>query len=597
MAGRQTLQSKPNGTNQTPPIEAPVQPALLCPGQSTPPEVQCPDLTNEQWKDKFQLIQKQLEESERQRQHQLTLELEQQAKVAAITVIAAATGRQTTEVELTLTAQSSRFRDFAEAIRVTTEMLAPQNPPDNLLSADMSTPKPAARGSNSDDSSMQALSSIHSRVCDISGTGLGNQLSPSTRGLTSAILPNSSTDPYTGPKSGLGSTTPMSLRECYNLAMEQESLNSGENSFRYSVQIDRPFTWVDVSVDPKYPCAGWSPEAYTFWKENAEKRKSQGATQKFLMFIHMNMLDTISTMLRIQPEMLMSFSDDRLIRELDSKFNIAQETNLLLMTFSMPARPSNLSSWELHLPTLSWGNYVTKWLKELRKQAEGGKDLEKYDLTDVFIQSIQEFKLLHDHAKNLKKLPVKELIASCTDYLQEQVISEKKSSDARKQTGMQTSEAENKKEGHIKEKESNKGFSATSGAMTAKQARAFMTEAAKIAQQPPPTPSQSRGPTSQPTLPPFVISFNKLSFFDVGCEGCGKWYKNQVDKKYPYPCHGKCQYEGHPSYNAQLHSKKWKYPGYCCSWRGMDDKNIPPAILSRLQKYSSGQKRDRSHQQ
>jgi hypothetical protein len=303
-------------------------------------------------------------------------------------------------------------------------------------------------------------------------------------------------------------------------------------------------------------------------------------------------------MLRIQPDSLLSHSDEELTTRLDQKFNIAQETNLLLIKFSMPKRPPSLSTWELHLPTQEWGAYVTKWLKELRKQQEGGKNLEKYDLTDVFTQSIQEFKLLHDHAKNLKKLPVKELIANCTDYLQEQTVSEQKSKDARTQVGQ--SIPEKGKEGLSestpkKEKEQHKGFTATTGPMTAKQARAFITEAAKLAA--PANATTGNANQGQAKLPPFVAVFTKLSFFDVGCEGCGKWYKKQPEAKYPYPCQGKCQYEGHPAYNKFFQNgTKWKYPGYCCTWKGMDDKDIPPIILARLQKYSHGQKRDRNSQ-
>jgi hypothetical protein len=403
--------------------------------------------------------------------------------------------------------------------------------------------------------------------------------------------------PGSAPKLG----SQKSLRECYNSVLSEESLGTGENAAKYTVQIDRPLVWVDVTTDPKYPCSGWSVEAYTAWKEHCEKRKTQGANQRFVLFINLNMLDTVCTMLRLDPDFLLSLSDEDLILRLDKKFNIAQETNLLLTKFEMPKRPSTLSAWELHLPTQTWGSYVTKWLKELRKQKEGGKDMDKYDLTDVFTTSIVDFKLLYDHAKNLKKLPVKELIASCTDYLQEQIISEQKSKDARTQVGMNTS-ASNKEDtteaGHKREKDTGKIFTHSSGAMTAKQARAFMTEAAKLAAPQYPTAGGAAAAPHKTQQPPFLTAFTKLSFFDVGCEGCGKWYKNQPGSKYPYPCHGRCQYEGHPAYNRQLQNGvKWKFPGFCCTWKGMQDKDIPPMILTRLQKYSLAQKRDRGSQQ
>jgi hypothetical protein len=311
----------------------------------------------------------------------------------------------------------------------------------------------------------------------------------------------------------------------------------------------------------------------------------------------MNMLDTICTMCRLTPEFLLSLTDEDLTQILDKKFNIAQETNLLLIKFTMPKRPASLSTWELHLPSQDWGTYVTRWLKELRKQTEGGKDLDKYDLTDVFIQSIQDFKLLYDHAKNLKKLPVRELMASCTDYLQEQIMTEQKTKDARKQSG-EFVPKEEIVEGASKKK-SQDNLTPANGTLTAKQARAFLTEAAKLAT---PPPTSQKGSAAQVThgqhkIPPFVTVFIKLGFFDVGCEGCGKWYKNQPETKYQYPCHGKCQYEGHPAYNKYYQNgTKWKYPGYCCTWKGMEDKDIPPTILARLQKYSHGQKRDRTPQ-
>lgn len=211
----------------------------------------------------------------------------------------------------------------------------------------------------------------------------------------------------------------MSLRECYAKTLNDETLiQGGENQLQFSTPLDRPVIWLDSSPDPKYLSAGWSVEAYTNWKEAAEKRKAQGAKSRFITYISINMIDVICTMTRTAPSALLKLSDEALTLKLDLKFNIAQETNLLLMKFLMPTRPTSLSAWELHLPILEWGKYVTKWLKELRGQQDSGKDLEKYDLSDVFTQSICEFKLLYDHARVLTKLEVRDLIASCSDYLQ-----------------------------------------------------------------------------------------------------------------------------------------------------------------------------------
>ena len=364
--------------------------------------------------------------------------------------------------------------------------------------------------------------------------------------------------------------------------------------------------WVDISADPKCTCAGWDVTAYTTWKQHAEKRKAQGAPQRFITYIHIDMLDLICTMLRTAPSNIMSMSDEMLLYTLDKKFNIAQETNLLLMKFRMPERPKALPLWELHLPTTEWNNYVTRWIKELRNQQEAGKDLDKYDLSEVFAQSVPEFKLVFDHARVLTKLPVRELIASCSDFLQENVISEKKSSNARQQEskikgavqgeGGAAAEPPAKKETALKS-----SLTAGNGAFTNKQARAFFTEAAKVMKQQGPPPGGKGGSATAGAAPQFsgplpkefLVAFIKLSFFDVGCEGCGKWYKNAPDRKFPNPCSGRCQYEGHPHQNLKYKDGvKWKYPGFCCSWKGMQDKDIPAATLARLQKYSA-QKRER----
>ena len=132
------------------------------------------------------------------------------------------------------------------------------------------------------------------------------------------------------------------------------------------------------------------------------------------------------------------------------------------------------------------------------------------------------------------------------------------------------------------------------GQMSLRQARAFLTsETSKSAATKPHT---FTGPNGAGGLKPpkeFLIAFTKLSFFDIGCEGCGTWYKNAPDKKFPNPCMGKCQYEGHPALNLKYKEGiKWKHPGFCCSWKGMLDKDIPAVTLARLQKYQT-QKRER----
>ncbi len=394
---------------------------------------------------------------------------------------------------------------------------------------------------------------------------------------------------------------PLSLREIYAKTLHEESLYGGENGMRFSVQIDRPVMWVDSSPDPKYICAGWSPIAYTTWKEHAEKRKAQGAPQKFVTYITLTMLDMVCTMTRSMPSQLLSLTDEALTLKLDTKFNIAQETNLLLMKFVMPTRPTALPIWELHLPTAEWSNYVSKWLKELRSQEEAGKDLEKYELSEVFTQGLTDFKLIYDHSRVLTKLPVRDLIASCSDYLQEQVISEQKSANARKQQGLEVTKR--LPQGHALpgKKEETKGLTTGFGTLTMKQARAFMTEASILAKTPqtPLTPRAGGGAakTPNPPGPPapreFLVSFTRLPFHDLHCDGCGKSYRNAPEKKFPSPCTGKCQYEGHPVQNSRYQQGvKWKYPGFCCSWKGMQDKDIPQTTLARLQKYAA-QKRER----
>ena len=185
------------------------------------------------------------------------------------------------------------------------------------------------------------------------------------------------------------------------------------------------------------------------------------------------------------------------------------------------------------------------------------------------------------------------------------MISERKSANARQQQGLTKevipnekgtasgSEATGKRD--IKEFNLRGALTTGNGAFTSKQARAFFTEAAKLVKPTPHTGGRG-GPAplfSGPTPKEFLVAFVKLSFFDIGCEGCGKWYRNAPDRKFPYPCAGRCQYEGHPVQNTKYKDgAKWKFPGFCCSWKGMEDKDIPAATLARLQKYSA-QKRER----
>ena len=226
--------------------------------------------------------------------------------------------------------------------------------------------------------------------------------------------------------------------------------------------------------------------------------------------------------------------------------------------------------------------------------------MEKYELSDVFTQSVENFKLIFDHSRVLTKLQVRDLIASCCDFLQEQVISEQKSANARKQQGIEVP-TRNSSQGHapLVKKEENRGFTPSQGAMTIKQARAFMTEAAStIARQP--LATQTGGGTAKvfhpqgPTGPrEFLVAFIKHPSYDINCEGCGKWYKNAPGNRFPNPCSGKCQYEGHPLLNQKYQQGvKWKHPGYCCSWKGVSNNDIPPSTLARLQKYVA-QKRER----
>lgn len=165
------------------------------------------------------------------------------------------------------------------------------------------------------------------------------------------------------------------------------------------------------------------------------------------------------------------------------------------------------------------------------------------------------------------------------------MISEQKSFSARKQQGLGSTKQQPPDTApkiDVKQQHPRNAFSYGQGLMTPR-ARAFLTEQAK---------PKFQGPTNV-ARPDFLAEFTKLSFYDISCEGCGKWYKNCPDKKFPYPCMGKCQYEGHPSLNRSYKTgSKWKYPGWCCTWKGVSDKDIPQETLARLQKYQA-QKRDR----
>ena len=375
------------------------------------------------------------------------------------------------------------------------------------------------------------------------------------------------------------------LRQRYAQALMEESIQSSNSGFSYSVQLDRPYQWEDTSADPKYPCVGYVQSAYIFWKNHCQKRRAQGAQQKYINFISFAIVKMICSTLRVVPQTdIFKWSDEELLQRLDNKFHIAQEANLLTKKFEVPPRPAKLASYELHIPHDEFHTYATSWLKELTINQERHKDLNKYDLSDVFIQSLQDCKILYDHARVLTKLSVEDLIASCSDYLQLQVLNESKTAALRKQLGS-ASDAGDKKGGKDKD-DLTKG----NGALTFKQARALLTEASKL------TGGGIAGggiSKTSPTDPPFgLMAFTRLKDQTVGCEGCGKWYQNFPEKRFPNPCSGKCQYTGHPSMNKKYQEGiKWKHPGFCCSWRNIPDKDIPEATLQRLKKYQESRQK------
>ena len=540
------------------------------------------------------------------------------AKAVALEAIAAATGQAIANIEPILTEQLQRFRGFADAVRATADLIrvrmteALLRPATTYVAAQREvaiehSPAPLLqRGANT-----EMPSSILQDQTNFSGYDSPVQFSAQLQeAQPRGTLPNigfnhlgfnpSGRPPIPKPQK---TEKPLSLRDIYAQTIHEESSLIGDNGMRLTVQIDRPVMWVDVSLDPKYLCAGWSVTAYTNWKEHAEKRKAQGARQKFVTYITLPMLDMLCAMTRSTAEHIVSLSDEALTLKLDLKFNIAQETNLLLMKFAMPARPANLHAWELHLPTTEWNQYVSRWLKELRNQQEAGKNLEIYNLSDVFSQSVQSFKLLYDHSRVITRLEVRDLIASCSDHLQEQVLIEQRSVNARKQQGLEvgTKTQTPAQEQAPANKNDRRAFTPGNGPMTIKQARAFMTEASALMKQPPPAQGGGGAARSGPFQGPLtgavprdgMVAFHKLPIFTVGCEGCGKWYQNFPDRKYPYACSGRCQYEGHPALNTKYQQGvKWKHPGFCLTWKGVQDKDIPAATLARLQTYSAA-KRDR----
>ena len=280
--------------------------------------------------------------------------------------------------------------------------------------------------------------------------------------------------------------------------------------------------------------------------------------------------------------------DDQLINLLDIKFQIAQESNLLTKRFKMPPRPASLAAYELHIPLDEFHVYATEWLAELEVNLERHKNLDIYNLSDVFIQSLEEYKTIYDYSKVLSKLSVEDLIASCSEYLEEQVLNESKSATARKQH--LAGKADTVPDAKPPKTEFPKlDLTSGRGALTMKQAKAFFTEMTKA----------MGGGDKKITLPiavssdfpRFLIVHVRHPTTDVQCQACGKWYKSNPGRTFPYPCHGTCQYTGHPSLNKKYQEGvKWKYTGYCCSWKGIEDKDIPAHILTRLQKYASERK-------
>ena len=373
------------------------------------------------------------------------------------------------------------------------------------------------------------------------------------------------------------------LKEIYQRALLDESQNA---DVKYSLQLDRPIQWEATSTDPKYPCVGYVQTAYIFWRNHCQKRRAQGAPQKYITFISFDIVSMIVSTLRIVPaSKIISMSDEELLDRLDKKFQIAQESNLLMKKFAVPKRPTKLASYELHIPQDEFHIYATEWLAELRVNQARHKDLDKYNLSDVFIQSLHNCRMLYDHARVLSKLSVEDLIASCSEFMGEQVVNERRTEIARRQLATTPMEVEpnSANEQQTRSKQDNQTISKNT--FVPRNSKVFFTAGTK------PPGQQEKKANFTATLK-YLVAFVKLPFFDVSCEGCGKSYKANPGRTFPYPCHGACQYTGHPSMNTRYQEgSKWKHSGLCCSWKGMEDSEIPPQILARLKKYSDIRKK------
>jgi hypothetical protein len=472
------------------------------------------------------------------------------AKKMVIESISVVTGKTNDEVKSVLDIQESRFREFTEAVRMTVEQL-------NSKDVCVAAPVPTTPGFDTPGAQ---------KLGDVSDITPGLSKSRMDRVLFREPLGESS------------------LKDCYARALLEESQQAEGQGIRYSLQLERPYQWEDSSADPKYPCAGFKESSYIFWKNHCQKRRAQGAPQKYITFISFAIVKMICATLRIAPQTkIITMSDEELLQRLDVKFQIAQESNLLLKKFRVPDRPKSLASYELHIPNEAFHSYATEWLKELTINLERHKDLEKYNLSDVFIQSLADCKMLHDHARVLTKLPVEDLIASCSDFLQEQVLNETKTAALRKQLGIKSDLANPKQKGEAMIQDGLPQLVEGRGALTLKQARAFLTELQR---------SDSNKAFKRPNLSsdqhPYLVPFVRLDSFDVSCEGCGKSYKNLPERKFSHPCVGKCQYIGHPDMNKKYQEGvKWRHPGSCCSWRGVPENLIPEAVKKRFQKYEA----------
>jgi hypothetical protein len=469
---------------------------------------------------------------------------------AVISVLSTMSGKPSAEVDRLLQIQMARFKTLEDAIQAVTLLLKPAQ------------------------NTFDPLSPIRSAPTETTA------LSNSFEERQSNQIQQSSLQVWSRPSGRMPLTEESGLKEHYQRALLDESQQAEHQGVHYSLTLERPYQWEATSTDPKYPCVGYVQSSYIFWKNHCQKRRAQGAPQKYITFISFPIVLMITSTNRIKPSSrVITMSDEELIKILDLKFQIAQESNLLTKRFIVPPRPTKLASYELHIPHEDFHRYATEWLAELLVNQERHKDLDKYDLSDVFIQSLQGCKMLYDHARVLSKLSVEDLIASCSEYLGEQVENEKKTAVARSCLLPESQETKSPRP------ESN--FQVR-GSSAGRQARVYVTDGNRT------TPTNDRKSPMPPYLPKFLVAFVKATWLDVGCEGCGKWYKQAVGKTFPYPCHGTCQYTGHPSMNKKYQEGvKWKHQGFCCSWKGMEDKDIPAPVLQRLQKYSLTRKRDR----